>query len=38
VPEKREALTLATIDSTVALMFALLVIASILLLAAATFH
>jgi manganese transport protein len=38
VPEKREALTFATIDSTVALMLALLVNASILILAAATFH
>ena len=38
VPEKRQALTFATIDSTVALMFALLVNASILILAAATFH
>src|SRR4051794_8025219 len=38
VPEKREALKFATIDSTVALMFALLVNASILILAAATFH
>ena len=38
VPEKRQALTYATIDSTVALMFALLVNASILILAAATFH
>jgi manganese transport protein len=37
-PEKREALKFATIDSTVALMFALLVNASILILAAATFH
>ena len=37
-PEKREALTFATIDSTVALMFALLVNASILILAAATFN
>lgn len=36
--EKREALTFATIDSTVALMFALLVNASILILAAATFY
>lgn len=36
--EKREALTFATIDSTVALMFALLVNASILILAAATFN
>lgn len=38
IPEKRHALTYATIDSTVALMFALLVNASILILAAATFH
>jgi manganese transport protein len=38
LPEKREALKFATIDSTVALMFALLVNASILILAAATFH
>jgi manganese transport protein len=38
VPEKREAITLATIDSTVALMFALLINASILILAASTFH
>jgi manganese transport protein len=38
LPEKREALTFATIDSTVALMFALLVNASLLILAAATFH
>jgi manganese transport protein len=38
LPEKREALTFATIDSTVALMFALLVNASILILAAATFN
>jgi manganese transport protein len=36
--EKREALKFATIDSTVALMFALLINASILILAAATFH
>jgi manganese transport protein len=36
--EKKQALTYATIDSTVALMFALLVNASILILAAATFH
>ncbi|MFT4151467.1 MAG: Nramp family divalent metal transporter [Paracoccaceae bacterium] len=35
---KREALTLATWDSTVALMFALTINASILILAAATFH
>ena len=38
LPEKREALKFATIDSTVALMFALLVNAAILILAAATFH
>jgi manganese transport protein len=38
LPEKRDALKLATIDSTVALMFALLVNASILILAAASFH
>jgi manganese transport protein len=38
LPEKREALRFATIDSTVALMFALLINASILILAAATFH
>jgi manganese transport protein len=38
IPEKREAITLATIDSTIALMFALLINASILILAAATFH
>ncbi len=38
VPEKREALKFATIDSTVALMLALLVNASILILAAATFN
>ena len=38
LPEKREALKFVTIDSTVALMFALLVNASILILAAATFH
>lgn len=36
--EKRQALKYATIDSTVALMFALLVNASILILAAATFN
>ena len=36
--EKREALTFATIDSTLALMFALLINASILILAAATYH
>ncbi len=38
LPEKREALRFATIDSTAALSFALLVNASILILAAATFH
>lgn len=38
LPEKREALKFATWDSTIALMFALLVNASILILAAATFH
>lgn len=38
VPERRAALRYATIDSTVALMFALLINASILILAAATFH
>ncbi|WDR07001.1 Nramp family divalent metal transporter [Devosia rhodophyticola] len=38
LPEKREALKFATIDSTVALMFALCINASILILAAATFH
>jgi manganese transport protein len=38
VPEKKEALKFATIDSTVALMFALTINASLLVLAAATFH
>src|SRR5262247_1906288 len=38
VEEKREAIKLATIDSTIALMFALLINASILILAAATFN
>ena len=38
LPEKREALRFATLDSTVALMFALTINASILILAAATFH
>ncbi len=38
LPERREALRFATIDSTVALTFALLVNASILILAAAAFH
>ena len=36
--DKRQAIKYATIDSTIALMFALLVNASILILAAATFH
>ncbi|HET9904216.1 MAG TPA: Nramp family divalent metal transporter [Xanthobacteraceae bacterium] len=38
VEERREAIRLATLDSTLALMFALLINASILILAAATFH
>ena len=38
LPERREALRFATWDSTAALMFALLINASILILAAATFH
>jgi manganese transport protein len=38
VPEKRSALRMATIDSTVALMLALIINASLLILAAATFH
>jgi len=38
VPEKREAITLATIDSTIALTFALVINAAILILAAATFN
>ena len=38
LPEKREALKFATIDLTVALMFALVINASILILAAASFH
>ncbi|MEQ1577095.1 MAG: Nramp family divalent metal transporter [Hyphomicrobium sp.] len=38
VSEKRAALKFATLDSTVALMFALTINASILILAAATFH
>jgi manganese transport protein len=38
VPERKEALKFATIDSTVALMFALCINASILILAAATFN
>src|SRR6201986_5134519 len=36
--EKREAISLATIDSTIALCFAFVINASILILAAATFH
>nr|WP_316652788.1 Nramp family divalent metal transporter [uncultured Gellertiella sp.] len=38
LPEKREALTFATLDSTVALLLALLVNAAILILAAAAFN
>jgi manganese transport protein len=38
LPEKREALRYATIDSTLALMFALVINAAILILAAASFH
>ncbi len=38
IEEKRQALKFATIDSTIALMFALLINASILILAAAAFH
>ncbi len=38
LPEKREAIKYATIDSTLALMFALTINAAILILAAATFH
>src|SRR5258706_6513247 len=38
VEDRREAIKLATIDSTIALMFALLINASILILAAATFN
>ncbi|MFL4977261.1 MAG: Nramp family divalent metal transporter, partial [Xanthobacteraceae bacterium] len=38
VEERREAIKLATLDSTIALMFALLINASILILAAATFN
>lgn len=37
-PEKREAIAFATVDSTIALTIALVVNASILILAAATFH
>ena len=38
LPVRREAIKLATLDSTIALMFALLINASILILAAATFN
>jgi manganese transport protein len=38
VPERKEAIRLATVDSTFALCLALLINASILILAAATFH
>ena len=38
IGEKREAIRLATIDSTIALCFALVINAAILILAAATFH
>jgi manganese transport protein len=38
IEERREAITLATLDSTIALTFALLINASILILAAATFN
>ncbi len=38
IEDRREAIKLATTDSTIALMFALLINASILILAAATFH
>ena len=38
LPERREAIRFATLDSTVALTFALLINAAILILAAATFH
>ena len=38
LPEKREAIKLATMDSTIALMFALIINASILILAASTFN
>jgi manganese transport protein len=37
-PEKREAIRFATLDSTIALLFALMINASILILAAASFH
>ena len=38
IADRREAINLATVDSTIALMFALLINASILILAAATFN
>src|SRR6478735_2680276 len=38
LPERREALRFATLDSTIALMFALTINASLLILAAAAFH
>jgi manganese transport protein len=38
IAERREAINLATVDSTIALMFALTINAAILILAAATFH
>jgi manganese transport protein len=38
LPERREALRYATLDSTIALMFALTINASLLILAAAAFH
>ena len=38
VEDRREAIKLATLDSTIALMFALMINASILILAAATFQ
>jgi manganese transport protein len=38
IKDRREAIKLATLDSTIALMFALFINASILILAAATFH
>ena len=37
-PEKREAIRFATLDSTIALLFAMMINASILILAAASFH
>ncbi len=38
IPERREAIRFATLDSTIALVFALMINASILILAAASFH